>query len=280
MRRITQTLMAAACGAVVLSVALAQAAERKPAKPKYGEFNPAHQTVDMFAAIEAGQIEVKFIHKDSTAGRVMIENKSKEPLNVKLPEVFGTVPVLAQGGPPGGGRNGGGGNNNSNSGSQNQTGGGGFGGGGGGLGGGGGGGFFNVAPEKVANLKVPTVCLEHGKDEPRAAIPYKIVPLTEVNSDARLAALLKSFAEGECDQRMAQAAAWHFTDEMSFEELAAKRIERIGGASYPYFSEAEIRGAMAMASAATIAAEEAAKSKESPSLSKTPETFEVSRKAE
>jgi hypothetical protein len=269
-RRIFQAAFVLACGATLLSVALVSAAERKPAKPKYGEYNPANQTVEMFAAIEAGQIEVKFIPKDSTQARVMIKNTTKEPINVKLPEVFGGVPVLAQGGVggPGGGRGAGGGGSNSNSGSQNQSSGGGFGGGGGGFGGGGGGGFFNVAPEKVANLKVATVCLEHGKDEPRAAVPYKIVPLKEVNADPKLAALLKSFAEGECPQHTAQAAAWHLTDNMSWDELAAKEIKRLGGASYAYFSSQEIRDAMAMVSAATIAAENEAKSAEATSEGK------------
>lgn len=263
-RRMVQAAFAMACGTAILSVAVT-AAERKPAKLKYGEYNPAHESVDMFEAIEAGQIEVKFIPKDSTQARVLIENKGDAPLNVKLPEVFGGVPVLAQQQP--GGRQGGnsGGNNNNN---QNQSAGGGFGGGGGGFGGGGGGGFFNVAPEKVANLKVACVCLEHGKDEPRAAIPYKIVPLKEVNGDATLSALLKSLANGECDQRSAQAAAWHITDEMSWEELAAKRIERIGGQSYPYFSEQEMRDAMALHSAATIAAENEEKADETPSEGK------------
>lgn len=268
-RRIIQAAFALACGSALVSFAVS-AAERKPTKLKYGEYNPAHQSVEMFEAIEAGQIEVKLIQKDSTQARVLIENKGDEPLNVKLPEVFGGVPVLAQRA-PGAGGGAGGGNSNSNSGSsQNQSSGGGFGGGGGGFGGGGGGGFFNVAPEKVANLKVASVCLEHGKDEPRAAIPYKIVPLKEVNDDPALAALLKSFANGDCDQRTAQAAAWHITDKMSWDELTAKQIHRLGGQSYPYFSQDEIRGAMSMVSAATIAAEEAQKAEQSPSEGKSP----------
>ena len=51
---------------------------------------------------------------------------------------------------------------------------------GGGMGGGGGGGgmgMMYVAPEKVESLKVPTVCLEHGKAEPRPTVPYEIRPL-------------------------------------------------------------------------------------------------------
>ena len=91
-RRIFQAAFAIACGAALLSVTVSSA-ERKPAKLKYGEYNPADQTVEMFEAIKAGQIEVKLIQKDSTQARVLIENKGDAPLNVKLPEVFGGVPV-------------------------------------------------------------------------------------------------------------------------------------------------------------------------------------------
>ena len=50
---------------------------------------------------------------------------------------------------------------------------------GGGMGGMGGmgGGMFNVPPEQTGKIKVPTVCLEHGKAEPHAKIPYEIKPI-------------------------------------------------------------------------------------------------------
>jgi hypothetical protein len=41
--------------------------------------------------------------------------------------------------------------------------------------------------------------------------------------------------------QIAQAAAWHLTDDMSWRELAAKEIKRLGGAgSQPYFSRAAL----------------------------------------
>ena len=53
--------------------------------------------------------------------------------------------------------------------------GGGMGGMGGGMGMGGG--FFNVPAEKEGNFKVPCMCLEHGKPEPRPAMTYKLAPI-------------------------------------------------------------------------------------------------------
>ncbi len=47
--------------------------------------------------MEKGDISVKVIPKDSTQCRVLIENKTDQPLSVKLPDAFAAVPVLAAG---------------------------------------------------------------------------------------------------------------------------------------------------------------------------------------
>ena len=69
------------------------------------------ETVEMFSAIDQGQLEVKLIPKDSTLCNVLIENKTDKPLTVRLPDAFAGVPVMAQmgglgglGGDMGGGR--------------------------------------------------------------------------------------------------------------------------------------------------------------------------------
>jgi len=75
----------------------------------------AADSVDVFDAIKAGDIEVRLIPKDSTGGMVLVKNKSKKPLTIKMPEAFAGVPVAAQfcgggmGGMGGGGMGGGGG---------------------------------------------------------------------------------------------------------------------------------------------------------------------------
>jgi hypothetical protein len=232
------------------------AAERI-AKLKPGEYNPAHESVEMFQAMEDGQIEVKYIPKNSTEANVLIKNKTEKPLNVQLPDAFAALPVLAQfgGGNQGGGGFGGGGQGG---GGGNQGAGGGFGGGGGGGfgGGGGGGGFFNVAPEKVGELKVATVCLEHGKKEPRPAVPYEIKPITSFTSDPAVHEMLKLFAQGRIDQRSAQAAAWHLASKMSWQELRDKQVIRATGRRYAWFSPQELQRAFALVNAAQELAKE------------------------
>jgi len=228
--------------------------------------NPDDRTVEMFAAIKSGDIEVRLIPKDDTESRVLIKNKTKKPLNVKLPDAFAGVPVLAQN-LGGGGRGGRGGGGGLGGGSQSMGGGmsGGMMGGGGGMGGG----MFNVAPEQVGQFKVATVCLEHGKKEPRPQIPYMIAPLNMVTSKPGVKELLVAMGRGRLDQRATQAAAWHLANGLTWQQLATKRIEHLNGTSEPWFSPQEIRAGMSLAQAAMVEAQKNPPESpgESPSLS-------------
>ncbi len=210
---------------------------------KIGQYNPQDETVDLFEAMEAGQIAVRFIPKDSTQGRVFIKNNSGKPLNVRLPEAFGATQVLAQMGMGGmgmGGMGGGGG------GGQGM---------GGGMGGGGGGGMFNVPAEKEGNFKVPCVCLEHGKAEPRAQMTYTIKPIQSFTTKPGVAEMLKDLGNYKIEQRAAQVAAWHLNNGMTWEQLAGKRIERGDGTSYSYFTPQELQAGMQIVEQALTAAE-------------------------
>jgi len=236
--------------AVLLVPAVLIAGERAR---KIGPYHPEDATVEMFEAIESGQIAVTLIPKDSTLCNVLIENKSDKPLNVKLPDAFAGVPVLAQLGGMGGmgGRGMGG------------MGGQGFGGGMGGMGGMGMGGMgmgmMNVPPEKVGKMKVTTVCLEHGKPEPRAAMKYEIKPIEDFTDRPAVHELCRLLGTGRIGQRAAQVAAWHLNNDMTLEQLAAKRIEYANGGGHPYFSPQELRAGVQIIAMAQKMAEERAK---------------------
>lgn len=197
---------------------------------KLGEYNPADKTVELFDALKAGEIAVKLIPKDSTEGRIFIRNKTGKPLNVKLPEAFAATPVLAQ-----------------------MMGGGG---GGQGMGGGGGGmGMMNVPADKELNVRVPCVCLEHGKPEPRPKMTYDVKPVKSFTEKPGISELLAQLGSGKIGQRAAQAAAWHLNNGMSWEELAQKKIDYVDGTSEPYFSDLEMQQGMAVARQALSDAE-------------------------
>ncbi|TWT99230.1 hypothetical protein Pla108_01650 [Botrimarina colliarenosi] len=203
------------------------------------------QPVDLFDAIDEGLVDVTFVARNDRQGRVIVENKTDQPVNFRMPEAFVGVPVLAQ--QFGGGGLGGGGGGGA---TQSVGGGGGLGGGGGGLGGGGGGvggGAFSVAPEKAAKINVPLLCLEHGKRIPSSKKPYKIVPAEdELSSQPAVIEILAALGRGEVDPHAAQAAVWHNTDNMSWQELAAKLdgTER-STVRNAYFTAAQIQAAVA-----------------------------------
>jgi len=209
--------------AVVLTVpGLLVAANRSAERQKAKKATPEREEVEMFQAMKDGVIDVRFIAKDMTAARVIITNKTKKPLSVELPAAFAGVPVLA--------------NNH-------------LGGGGGGGGRGGGGGFFNIAPEKVRNIKVACLCLDHGKPDPNPRMKYEIKPIDTYVDRVAVIELVKAFGNGELHHGAAQAAVWHLNNDVSWEELAAKRTgsQPLIGEKAPYFSDQELYDGVAIA---------------------------------
>jgi len=123
--------------------------------------------------------------------------------------------------------------------------------GGGGFGGAGGG-AFSIPPEKTKVFRVPTVCLEYGKREPTARMPYKLGPAESFSSDPKLAWVLEQLGRGQLSQKVAQAAAWHLSSGLSWEKLAAEKIDHAGGVpDEPYFSPAELLAAHRLVAVAT-----------------------------
>lgn len=258
-----------ATGGHDIASAASKTANKKPiTNPK---FNPNAEEVELFAAIEAGQVEAKLIPKNALGGTVFIENKTDKPLNVKVPEAVIAAPIHAQMGGMGmgggmGGMGGGMGGMGGMGGGGGQMMGGGMGGGMGGMGGGmggmgggmggmggmGGGGFFSVPPERIVAVKFNSVCLQHGRPEPTAASKYRLHPVSRVSKDPVLYELLSTVGTGRVDGQAAQAAAWSISDKMSWQQLANKSVEHLGGGQppTPYFTQEQIlAGQMLLAQA-------------------------------
>ena len=172
-------------------------------------------TVDLFQAMDHGEIEVIIRNKDAADANLIVENKTDKPLAIRMPAAFSCVPVMRQGGAGAPGMGGGG------------MGGGGF---------GGGGGFFNIPPGRVGKTSLKTFCLEEGKKDPRSRIEYRIQPLTDLNSDPKIFEMCRMLANDEIAQPVAQAAAWNVANGLSWQELFVKnRIERMDGSYERYF---------------------------------------------
>ena len=223
------------------------------------------ESVDLFEAIDQGEIKVIIRTLSAAKANLIVGNTSDKPLAIVMPPAFSAVPVMRQGGAGapglgggggfGGGQGGGGlggggfgggggGNQGVGGGFGGGQGGGGFGGGGGGFGGGqgGGGGFFNIPPGRVGKTGLKTVCLEEGKPDPKSRIEYKIQPLADLNSDPKIFEMCRMLANDEIAQPVAQAAAWNMANGLSWQELLVKnRIERMDGSFERYFHPQHVR---------------------------------------
>ena len=106
------------------------------------------------------------------------------------------------------------------------------------------GGMFRVEPDKTRKLKVPCVCLEHGKKDPNPRMKYVIVPIEKVNNDPRVVQLCNMLGNGKVAQNTAQAAAWHLANGLSWQDLAHKnRVESKYTGNVRFFHPAELRQA-------------------------------------
>jgi hypothetical protein len=223
--------------------------------------------VDLFDAMQSGDVSATFIARDSLRGRIVLKNNTPNPLNVNIPDAFIGVPqVQAQfgGGMGGGGMGGGGmgggqqsvgGGGGGGFGGGRGGGGGGRGGGGGGRGGGGGGrrGGFSVPPEKVVRVDVPLLCLDHGLREPSSSKPYVIRPIENYIQDPAVIAIIGSYANGDLPTGAAQAAVWNLNSGTEWSELSAKQTgtER-NIVREPFFSREELETAHAIVEQAKL----------------------------
>jgi len=131
---------------------------------------------------------------------------------------------------------------------------------------------MNVGPDKSRKVKVPTVCMEHGKTDPNPRVKYTIVPIESVTESKEVIEVVKMLARGQIPQNSAQAATWNLTDNLSWNELAYKdRVKHLNGTVEKFFAPQEIYFAMKIRQEATRrAAAQPAPSK--PSIGDLPET--------
>lgn len=224
-------------------------------------FDPTADKVELFDAMDEGEVDAFVVPHNEHHGYIFVENKSDKPVSVKLPRTIVAVQNLKQFGGGGGGgfggQQGGGGFGGQQGGGQQgggnqgvgggQQGGqqGGFGGqqggGGGGFGGQqGGGGFFSIPPQHRVRLNLNTVCLEHGKDAPTKTMKYTLVPAEKVIKNDTLYELLSIVGTGQVPERAAQAATWYLTDGLSFQQMAAKKEAHFGGRVTSYFTPSDL----------------------------------------
>lgn len=276
-------------GLIALSMTAVVAHARDAGTSKQPASRPTAEVHDVLDAETAGLVTVKFIPNDSRSAQILVTNKSNKPLTLKMPAAYAGVPALRQMGGMGGGMGGMGGGMGGMGGGMGggqAMGGGGMGGGMGGMGGGMGGmgggmggmgggmggmpgGAFSVPPEKTKVMRITTVCLEHGKKEPSSRMAYKLVALESFSTDPKLQSLLEALGRGELSQKVAQAATWHVANGLTWEELSAKKIDRLGRPDDAWFTPTELTMAHRSVAVASERAAAAAAEPVTPSASQT-----------
>ncbi len=229
---------------VVLSMgpAIGSAAERSGKPRADGEQS------DLFVAMQQGQVNVQFIPQDENRCRLLVTNKTDKPLSVKLPDSFVSTPVLARRGtfplatrwerttspasttfqaprphrrsPT---RN----RPNASAAARDLAGRGKT--------------ASSMSPEATRQVKLETICLDYGHPRPRPAIKYQIRPGAVVADKEGLAEVCELLGRQEIDHRAAQLAAWHLSNDMSWEKLAGLRTKQTIGTKPSYTKDGDRR---------------------------------------
>lgn len=183
-----------------------------------GDLGTVAETFPLLGAIERGIVEAKVIARDERHVRVFLKNPGTQPINVSIPDVLAARPILAQAvnnffNPQGPGGNSNSGSSQSGqsqavagpsqfSGQNNNN------------------GIFAIPPESVREVKIKSVCLEHGKPEPNSRLKYELVEASKVGVGPELETLLAGYGRDELDAEAVQAATWHLANGKSWQDLA------------------------------------------------------------
>lgn len=230
--------------------------------------------VELFDGIEQGQVDVRTSMANPYEGKVFVTNRTDKPLTVAIPKAVVGVHVLPQfGNNAGNGAFGNNGNNNqANNGAngQAQSAGGNLGaienngnGNGNGFPNAPGGmqnkfpgnNFFSIPAEKTVQLDFRSVCLNHGRPNPNAAMKYRMTKVEAYTTDPVLQQLLEDYSP-RTNKDVQQAAAWHLANGLTWKQLANLTQQKIPGVHTPLFTKAELDSARELVEWAKQNAEE------------------------
>ena len=227
--------------AVVWMTGAAMAAELKVAQHISGaeKFNPEAETIRFFEGIDDGQLTVHMVAEGASRCRFQITNRTEEPLNVVMPGAFAAVPVLTivqeeddqpilieeepgdelpppegddlpppegedvpppegEEVPPEDPQKLGIGCPYAD-GSEINT--------------------FSFVPNRTVHLQLRSVCLEHNRPGPNPKHNYQVRPMDQVTNVKGVYEICAMMGRGEIDHQIAQIAAWHLNNKISWDQL-------------------------------------------------------------
>lgn len=207
------------------------------------QVNAEDSVVDLFEAVDRGDVNVRFIPLNAERANVVITNQTNQPLQLRLPEAIAAVPILGQFGQnqnPNQNQNQGGGASQSVGGGFNKGNGQGLGNGQNGFGMG----VMRVAPGKTRKLQANTVCLEHGKPDPKPNIAYRMIPIESYTDDPTVIQVCQQLGSGKIPQQVAQAIVWHRANGLPWNQLAdLNRMQSLYRGNIKYFRPKDLTSA-------------------------------------
>ncbi len=124
-----------------------------------------------------------------------------------------------------------------------------------------------------------TVCLEFNKKDPKPSMKYEIKPLDQVTTDPAIREICKMLANDEISQKVGQAATWHRTDSLSWEQLLVHDKVRLSNGYYErFFTPEQVYWAREVDAAANQRAVAAARAQQQSGESRSWQTTGETRK--
>ncbi len=256
MRRLTNAnwwIASLALGLIVAVTLPGVAGERKRSAKKAEREQVEPEVVGFYSAVEQGKLDVRVVPSNYSSLTMRVRNMTRTPLKIELPSVFAAVPVArvqakqtlqmrgvqaslgsnfgqnygnsqGLGGSLGGPWWGGGSlaQGRAQQGNQKQD------------------GdkhdageqqhddaqYLLLAPGRFAQTQIPCFCLEYGKPDPNKRIPYVLCRLEDLNNKPAVAELLERFVKQGINQDVAQLAAWHIANGVSWQVLSKVKFPR------------------------------------------------------
>lgn len=198
--------------------------------------------LDVFQAAKEKKVEAKLVQQSERGGFLLLRNVTGEQLNVRFPDAFVGVNVIGNGtAQQVGGR-----------GTAQST------------------GIavtsgqssrvarneetpdvFAIPAGETIRLPITSVCLEYGKPTPTPKLRYVIMPVEQFSNNPVFHKLLPLFTKTKISQRVAQAAAWHVSNKLSWTELSSILNPR-SSIPVPLFTANDLRLARALVEKATL----------------------------
>jgi hypothetical protein len=114
-------------------------------------------------------------------------------------------------------------------------------------------GFATIPAGKSIRLAMRTVCLHYGRPEPTVKMTYRLQPVAEFSDSPVLAELLENYSP-RTDRDAMQAAAWHVSNVLTWDQVQQLPDRRAPGSGRRYFAQQTVDDARSLVQQAEVAA--------------------------